>query len=128
MDASLAINFLQGETVAFAAWDSWRAREDMVLVPPVFPFEVANALLRGTSIKSTARVLELLGLLGVAGYEVADRGAAGVERSVQLAAAHGLTVYDAAYLDLALDVDAVLATLDRRLRAAALAEAVAVVP
>ena len=73
-------------------------------------------------------VLELLGLLVIVGYEVADRGAAGVERSVQLAATHGLTVDDAAYLDLALEVDAVLATLDRRLRSAARAEAVTLVP
>jgi predicted nucleic acid-binding protein len=38
-----------------------------------------------------------------------------------------LTVYDAAYLDLAIDVDGELATLDRALRAAAEAEGVPIV-
>ncbi len=128
VDASMALPFLQGDAAAFATWDSWRANDDLVLVPPLFPIEVANALLRGTSIRSTSRVLELLSLLELAGYEVADRGSAGVARSVQLAATHRLSVYDAAYLDLALDIDASLATLDRDLRRAADAEGVPVIP
>jgi predicted nucleic acid-binding protein len=46
--------------------------------------------------------------------------------ALRLAEQHGLTVYDAAYLDLAIDVDAELATLDRDLARAAVAEGVAV--
>ena len=44
-----------------------------------------------------------------------------------LARAHRLTVYDAAYLELALRLEAPLATLDKRLAAAAGAEGVALV-
>ena len=44
-----------------------------------------------------------------------------------LARTHRLTVYDAAYLELALRVDAPLATLDRKLAAAARAAGVPLV-
>jgi predicted nucleic acid-binding protein len=43
---------------------------------------------------------------------------------MRLAARHGLTVYDAAYLELALRRGLALATLDRELRAAAQTEGV----
>lgn len=66
----------------------------------------------------------MLGRLFRTGFQVADRGLGGLEGSVELADRHGLTVYDAAYLDLALDVDGELATLDGELRKAAEAEGV----
>ena len=44
--------------------------------------------------------------------------------TMRLAARHGLTVYDAAYLELALRRGLALATLDRELRAAAQTEGV----
>ena len=128
VDASIAIPLLQSDAEAFALWDAWRRRGDLVLAPPNFSIELANGLLGGTSIRSAARVVELLQLLTAAGYEVADRGATGIERAVQLAATHGLTVYDAAYLDLAIDVDGELATRDGGLRQAAGAEGVPVLP
>jgi predicted nucleic acid-binding protein len=49
-------------------------------------------------------------------------------RIAQRALTHGLTAYDAAYLDLALDQALPLATLDQKLRAAAIAEGVTVLP
>ncbi len=48
-----------------------------------------------------------------------------ISEIVPLAARHGLSVYDAAYLDLARQQAAPLATRDKRLRAAAEAESVA---
>ena len=51
---------------------------------------------------------------GLEGLELADR--------------HRLSVYDAIYLDLALDVEAELATLDRDLARAAAAEGVPLTP
>jgi predicted nucleic acid-binding protein len=56
--------------------------------------------------------------------EPADRGLPGLLGAVELADRHGLSVYDALYLDLALDIDGELATLDRDLAAAAAAEGV----
>jgi len=50
-----------------------------------------------------------------------------VADALDLADRHRLTVYDALYLELAADVDAELATLDRDLTRAARAEGVGVV-
>ena len=62
-----------------------------------------------------------------AGVDVADRGLPGVFDALELADRHGLTVYDAAYLQLALEIDGELATLDRASARAALAEGVIVI-
>lgn len=97
----------------------------MILVPAHFGHEVANALLRSARV-GAPETITMLGRLFRTGLAIADRGLGGLEGSVALADQHGLTVYDAAYLDLALDVDAELATLDRPLRAAAEAEGVVV--
>lgn len=48
-----------------------------------------------------------------------DRGSGSDQAVLALAAAHGLTAYDAAYLVLAVSERATLATLDRKLAAAA---------
>jgi predicted nucleic acid-binding protein len=127
VDASVAIPFLQGDAGWRERWAGWIDSGDLVLVPPHFPTEVANGLLRGTTIKSTHHVIALVRELYATGFEVADRGLRGIEGALQLAGEHDLTVYDAAYLDLAIDVDGELATDDRRLRAAAKAEAVPVI-
>jgi predicted nucleic acid-binding protein len=50
---------------------------------------------------------------------IEDRGSGNDQRVLELAAAQELTAYDAAYLALAVDEDAALATLDRKLAAAA---------
>jgi predicted nucleic acid-binding protein len=61
------------------------------------------------------------------GFETADRGHAGLMATLRLASRHALTVYDAAYLELAIDVDGQLATLDRDLALAAVAEGIEVI-
>ena len=127
VDASIAIPFLQGERGREALVQSWVENGDLILVPPHFSFEVANGLLVGTSLRSADRVVELLRLLFSAGFEVADRGLLGLEEATRLAGRYRLTVYDAAYLELAIDVDAELATLDGALRKAARAEGVPLV-
>jgi predicted nucleic acid-binding protein len=58
------------------------------------------------------------------GIAIADRGPDGIDGAVVLADRHGLTVYDAAYLWLAIDVDGELATFDQALIRAAQAEGV----
>lgn len=95
----------------------------MVLVPEHFGQEVANALLRSARV-SAPEAITMLGRLFRTGFEVADRGLGGLQGSIELASRYGLSVYDAAYVDLALDVDAELATLDGQLRTAAEAEGV----
>jgi len=53
---------------------------------------------------------------------------AALRRALELADAHRLTIYDAVYLELALRLDASLATLDGDVRKAAQAEGVEVAP
>lgn len=94
-------------------------------VPAVWWLEVQNSLLQGERKKrisqlQTAKVLDFLGKLPI---EV-DRE---TYRSTVLALArrHSLTAYDAAYLELALRRNAVLATMDKALIRAAQAEGIA---
>ena len=122
-DASVAVELLLGRPRWVAAWRSWSEDEAMVVVPPHFGHEVANALLRSAGIGGLGTVAALEHLARV-GFDVADRGFGGLEESTRLAEQHGLTVYDAAYLELAIDVSAELATLDGALRDAARKESV----
>lgn len=125
-DASIAVRLLVGDPTWLQAWRAWTAAGAMILVPAHFGHEVANALLRSARVGAPEAVA-MLGRLFRTGYAVADRGLAGLEGSVVLADRYRLSVYDAAYIDLALDVDAELATLDGALRAAAEAESVPVI-
>jgi predicted nucleic acid-binding protein len=92
------------------------------VVPSLWPLEVGNVLLlaerRGrVSEADGARFLALLGGLPI---EVDSlRGLEWLHDVVPLARATGLTVYDASYLELAGRFGAPLATLDRRMAAAA---------
>lgn len=123
VDASAAMAFLAGDEVWLERWTAWTEAEAMVLAPPHFPVEVANALLRSAripAIDASARLARLY----ATGIDVADRGLPGLVGAIELADRYGLSVYDALYLDLALDVDGKLATLDRALARAAAAEGV----
>jgi len=125
-DASVAVRFIEADSTWVEMWNSWIESDTMILVPPHFGHEVANALLRGTD-AGRERAELMLDLLFRAGFSTADRGLQGLQASMRLADRHGLSVYDAAYVDLALDVDGSLATLDRKLEAAATAEGVEIV-
>jgi predicted nucleic acid-binding protein len=91
-------------------------------VPAVWHLEVANSLQQGVRrrrIDGTRRevALQLLASLDI---EVDSETAAHAwTATLALAEAHGLTVYDAAYLELARRRNLGLASLDRELRAAA---------
>jgi predicted nucleic acid-binding protein len=98
----------------------------MRLAPVHFRSEVGNVLLRGSDLPPGEVPLRLL-RLAQSGVETTDRGWYGVAQAVQLADRHGLSVYDALYLQLALDLEAPLATVDRALANAALAEGLEVI-
>jgi predicted nucleic acid-binding protein len=122
-DASVAVPLLLGHPDWMRAWRSWTEADALVLVPSHFGLEVANALLRSARIGEPATISALQDLARLR-YDVADRGFSGLQASVRLAEGHGLSVYDAAYLELAIDVDGELATLDGPLRTAAGKESV----
>lgn len=91
-----------------------------VVVPALWYYELTNALLfalragRATD-KQLASYFEVVEGLGV--YEDDQSGQS--LRLIALANRFGLTVYDAAYLELAIRKDAELATLDKQLAKAA---------
>lgn len=91
------------------------------IVPQIWPLEVANVLLMAERRKrlsetSSARFLELLMMLPI----VIDDNTALRARGVVLSVArqYTLTVYDAAYLDLAMRLQLPLATRDQALKKA----------
>jgi predicted nucleic acid-binding protein len=126
VDASVAIELLEGDPVWAERFDSWLGGNRTLLAPHLFLAEIANGLLRGRRLTSEDTLMRLERAVGLE-IEIADRGLVGVREAVALAERHRLTVYDALYLQLALDVDGDLATLDVDLRAAAEAEDIEVV-
>lgn len=126
VDASVAVEVLTASPSWLDLWTQWRTEQTLLLSPAHFTAEVANALLRSRRLPGSV-VRALLGQLAASGLETADRGLNGVLEAIDLAEQHGLTVYDALYLQLAIDVEGELATLDQDLRRAALAERVPLV-
>jgi predicted nucleic acid-binding protein len=125
VDASVVVALVREEEPAIErAWHGWFEAGSEVFAPTFLWLELANALLRGRRLPA-AVVATLLEELEASGIETADRGPAGVRASLDLAERHELTVYDAAYLWLAIDLDAELATTDAALVRAARAEEVA---
>ena len=101
--------------------------ESEVHVPALWPMEIANVMTlaerkrRTTEAKISHFVKTLLEQPIYIDYESPDRS---FTHLMPLAKRHGLTIYDAAYLELALRRDLPLATLDHLLLSAAKAEGV----
>lgn len=92
-----------------------------VLVPPIWPFEMANAL-RSAVRRGRIHETEVIGLcthLEALGIVVVQPEDSSVRRHYAAAIARGLTAYDASYLELALRRSAALATLDQAMTEAA---------
>lgn len=96
--------------------------------PALFPQEICNLLLMALRRGRITDEAFWRQLTHVENLQVRIHAAGPARRNAELALAHGLTAYDAAYLALALAKGLPLATLDRRLRQAARAEGVAVLP
>jgi predicted nucleic acid-binding protein len=99
-----------------------RLDADVALVPSIWPLEVGNALLVAERRErvSRAEALRFLEVLRQLPIDVdAMPSLVAVEGAFQIAHETGLSLYDAAYLDLAATRGLPLATLDRRLAAAA---------
>ncbi|HEV3006285.1 MAG TPA: type II toxin-antitoxin system VapC family toxin [Pirellulales bacterium] len=123
LDCSLTVAWFfedEADVYAQAVEDSLPAAA--AIVPALWPLEVANALVMGERRKraTEAKVTTFLRLLKALPIVLDDETAGRAwQESIQLARAHQLSVYDAAYLELALRRDLPLATLDDRLKAAA---------
>lgn len=132
VDASMAIAWLfDDENTADAHAVMRRVVAEGALVPTLWRLEVANvlrnAVRRGRCDQVYAdRSLARLGRLAIHSDEDTDRQAWGVTR--QLSQEENLTLYDAAYLELALRKRIPLASCDAALIAAAKRRAVDVLP
>jgi predicted nucleic acid-binding protein len=108
-----------------------RARDEGASVPALWYWEVANVLVsaqkRGRiSERDCTTYLELLSTLPI---KTDDAGAAKAWNQTRLLSQlHTLSVYDAAYLELALRTGGSLATLDKALRAAAVKSGIESLP
>jgi predicted nucleic acid-binding protein len=99
------------------------------VVPSLWPLEVANALLMGERRKrstpdETVKSVQFLDSLPIAVDDATGVQAFG--HTLHLARAHNLSAYDAAYLELTMRRGLPLATLDDKLKAAALVVGVAI--
>ncbi|MEW6451235.1 MAG: type II toxin-antitoxin system VapC family toxin [Pseudomonadota bacterium] len=124
LDASLMAAWLLGEqTYAEATGLGTNLADAPVIVPSHWPIEISNTL--RTHLKS--------GHLSIANFHVImdrlDLVTIRVEPAIdldeigplaQFSVTHNLTTYDAAYVQLAVQHEATLATLDRAMRAAAM--------
>jgi predicted nucleic acid-binding protein len=126
IDASFALEAVLAAGPSAEQLAAWASEGRMRLAPPHFWVEVANVLLRRRGFEP-GRAGLVVGALARSGIETADRGIGGLVEALDLAGRHGLSVYDASYLQLAADADAELATFDVALERAARAEGLEVV-
>jgi len=128
IDSSIALSwFFPDEKTGFTEAALELAAREECWVPAVWRLEFPNALLVAERRKRLTRA-ERLHVL-----DEASRLALRVDATVHdlrqissLAAQHGLSTYDAAYLELARRMDTALVTLDRELAAAAAQAGIAV--
>ena len=98
-----------------------------ILVPSIWGLEIANAILVGERRKrlNQPEVRQFMTLMeGLVLTQDAQTAARHVQDVLPLARSHGLSAYDAAYLELSMRHSAALATLDDRLKKAAKTEGV----
>jgi predicted nucleic acid-binding protein len=106
----------------------WRLIRESAIVPPIWWYEIRNFLVVSERRKRlhTKDSVRFLALLETFPIEIDPEFRQTGTRILLLASAHGLSVYDAAYLELAYRRRLPLATLDRALEAAARAQGIPV--
>ncbi|MGH6785366.1 MAG: type II toxin-antitoxin system VapC family toxin [Novosphingobium sp.] len=104
--------------------------EGRCVVPQHWRLEVTNQILSGLRRKRTTGALaeQAMAQVGKFPLRIDDRTADRFAESYVLASRHGLTIYDAAYLELALRLGATVVSYDSDLRRAAHAEGVNLLP
>ena len=120
LDGSVTLAwFFEDESDAYAGAVQHALAGAEAVVPSLWALEVANALVVGERRKRTteAKVTKFLALLARLPISVDEETVAQAwGDTLRLARTHELSVYDAAYLELALRRGLALATLDERLK------------
>lgn len=128
LDASVAVALLLGESTAA---DLAGLTGLPSMAPAIWRVEVANVMLVSYRRKrvTAEELAELLEDIAEMNVELDLTGLDAVlTLGAELAGRHGLTLCDATYLELAIRSGLPLASLDKRLRTAAAAEGVALLP
>jgi predicted nucleic acid-binding protein len=123
LDCSVALSWCFVDEHDAYALDVLRSlSKAKAIVPAIWPSEVANGLLMGERRKRSteADTTKWLSSLAALPIEVDVRGAPEFVAAVTpLARAHGLTSYDASYLEVAVRRNLPVATMESRLQAVA---------
>ncbi len=123
LDASITANWLLGDEFdPRAAYALDWLRQNEAIVPQLWHYEVRNALLVAERRGRVPRGETIERLDSLRGLPILTDQEADLQKAFGLAGAHGLSFYDALYLELALRREAQLATLDALLAQAAIAE------
>lgn len=118
-DANVALKWFHAEgeeevEESRALLDAHRARTVALSVLDLTAYEVGNALMRGRAAVGADQVATVVEALGEVCPALRPEPPE-LRRATELAAEHGLTLYDAAYAAVAERREATLATLDRAL-------------
>jgi predicted nucleic acid-binding protein len=99
-----------GHTAASRLLERWQRREIGLAVPPLWLYEVGNVL----CLKRPADAAEALAALCDLGFREVPLSRELIQRIVVLTQNHGVTFYDASYLAVAEERNAVLVTADSK--------------
>jgi predicted nucleic acid-binding protein len=128
LDASATLAWLYPQEITEAIASTFdQIADDCAFVPSLWRIEIANSLtvnLRRKKITHIRRIESLADLERLTIFCDPETNEHAWGRTLELADAHGLTVYDATYLELAIRLSVPLATLDQDLRSAAQRESV----
>ena len=127
VDASVMLARALGELNATAALTRERLRDEEAIVPALWWFELRNVLIINERRGRITEADTASALQDWAGLSIAIDRSPDEAVLMALARRHRLTVYDAAYLELAVRGRLELATLDASLAAAARQEGVMVI-
>ncbi len=128
LDASVVIAWLLEEQHPEVPGLVDRLGEGISIVPDLWHLEVRNALVIAVRRDRLTFPEVRLRLDDLRALRMTTDSAPDLDVALDLAARHGLTYYDAIYLELAKRRSSVLATFDRNLALAAITEGVEVLP
>lgn len=118
LDASVVLKWIleneEGSDRALGYRDMHVAGEQSIAVPDLFFYEVGNVLLTRTRLDAAA-ISEAFSLLWTLDLEVCDLGLEEFSSAIRISRRYGITLYDAAYVELARRLRCDLVTSDKKL-------------